>query len=324
LFLLLAGGVVAVAGAGLDGVVAGLRVIAVAGVALTAAAVPVLARRAGVDPARAVWLVLACPLVLVHLVSGAHNDALLIGLIVAGLALAAARSPARLAAAGLLLGLAVSVKATAVVVVPFAVLAAVPPRAALRALCRPALIVGGGLLAAAVAVSALSGRGPGWVAGLLRSGDTVAWTSPSTAVGLTAELLGAPAGTIAVTRAIGVAVLAVLLVVLWLRARRGGALTGAGLALAAVVLCAPVFHPWYATWPLAVLAATVPDTGPDTGPAGRWLLGLCAFAATLTTPAGYNWALYTRVPGALVVTAAVLALAVAAVRRGARRPEVTA
>jgi hypothetical protein len=358
LFLLLAGGVVAVAGASLDAVVAGLRLIAVAGLALTAAGVPALARRVGVDPARAVWLVLACPLVLVHLVSGAHNDALLIGLTVAGLAVACPvmrpgaqsssehqyASGARLITAGLLLGLAVSVKATAVVVVPFAVLAAAPPRSALRALWRPAALIGGGLLAAAAVVSVLSGRGLGWVAGLLRSGDTVAWTSPSTAVGLTAELLGAPAAAITVTRAIGLVVLAVLLVVLWLRAHRGTLIgagsaaagsaaagsagggpsgagpAGAGLALAAVVLCAPVFHPWYATWPLAVLAATVPHSAP----AGRWLLGLCALAATLTTPAGYNWALYTRVPGALAMTAAVLVLVVLVVRRSTRPSAVPA
>jgi hypothetical protein len=214
----------------------------------------------------------------------------------------------------------VSVKATALVVVPFAVLAAVPPGSPLRALWRPGALVGGGLLAAAAAVSAVSGRGAGWVAGLLRSGDTVAWTSPSTAAGIVVETVtGGRVEAIGATRVIGVVVLAVLLVVLWWRARRGGALTGAGLALAATVLCAPVFHPWYATWPLAVLAATVPDAAP----AGRWLLGLCAFAATLTTPAGYNWALYTRVPGAFVVAGALIVLAVVLVRR--RRPsEVTA
>jgi hypothetical protein len=324
LFLLLAAGAVAVAGTSLDAVVAGLRVIAVAGLVLTAAGVPALARRAGVDPARAAWLVLACPLVLVHLVSGAHNDALLIGLIVAGLAVAGDRAPARLAGAGLLLGLAVSVKATALVVVPFAVLAAVPPGTPLRALARPALLIGGGLVTAGGIVSVLSGRGPGWVAGLLRSGDTVAWTSPSTAVGLAVEsvarVAGADVAAVGVTRVLGLVVLAVLLVVLWARARHGGALRGAGLALAAVVLCAPVFHPWYATWPLAVLAATVPDSAR----AGRWLLGLCAFAATLTTPAGYNWALYTRVPGALLMTAAVIVIAVLLVRRAVRPSEVAA
>jgi alpha-1,6-mannosyltransferase len=329
LFLLLAGWAVAL-GQSLAGVIAGLRVIALAGLALIAAGLPVLARRTGADPARAVWTVLACPLVLIHLVSGAHNDALMVGLLVVGLALVAGHPPAapdrsaapdRLAArvarpalivsgwvlvvAGVALGLAVAVKATAVVVLPFAVLAVVPPGSPLRALWRPGALLAAGAVGAAGLVSLISGRGLGWVAGLLRSGDTVAWTSPSTAVGLTIELItGADA--VGVTRVLGVLLLAVVLPVLWWRARAGGALTGAGLALLATVLCAPVFHPWYAFWPLAVLAATTREH--------RWLLGFCAFAATLTLPAGYNWALFTRVPGAIAVTATLAFLAVRVLR----------
>lgn len=300
LFLLLAGWAVAL-GHSLQAVLAGLRILALAGLGLVAAGLPVLARRAGIEPARAVWTVLACPLVLIHLASGAHNDALMVGLLVVGLALVADRpSPASLVAAGVVLGLAVAVKATAIVVLPFAVLAAVPPSSPIRALWRPAALVASGAAGAVAVVSLASGRGTGWVAGLLRSGDMVAWTSPSTAVGLTVDLA---AGTDAVgmTRVLGVLLLMVVLSVLWWRARAGAALPGAGLALGATVLCAPVFHPWYAIWPLAVLAATAPER--------RWVLGLCAFAATLTLPGGHNWALFTRIPGALVVTAVLLALA---------------
>jgi alpha-1,6-mannosyltransferase len=309
LFLLLAARAVAVAGGSLAAVIAGLRVVALAGLALTALGLPVLARRAGIDPAKAVWTVLACPIVLVHLVSGAHNDALMIGLIVAGLALVASRridhAPAWLVAGGAVLGLAVAVKATAVVILPFAVLAAVPPGSPWRALWRPAAAIGGGAVAASALLSLISGRGLGWVAGLLRSGDSVTWTSPSTAVGLTVNLVARAFGghldAVPVTRVIGVLLLAGILVALWWRARAGSALPGAGLALAATVLCAPVFHPWYATWPLAVLAAVRAET--------RWLLVPCAFAATLTLPAGYNWALATRNEGAVAVTAGLLALA---------------
>ena len=336
LFLLLAARTVAVAGDSLAGVIAGLRVIALAGLALAAVGLPVLARRAGMDPARAVWLLLACPLVLIHLVSGAHNDALMIGLIVAGLAMVASRStPGWLVAGGAVLGLAVAVKATAVVVLPFAVLAVVPAGSALRALWRPTAAIGGGALLATGALSLLTGRGLGWVAGLLRSGDSVTWGSPSTAVGLTADfvagLVGWHTDAVPVTRAIGVLLLAAFLVWLWWRSRAGAALPAAGLALAATVLCAPVFHPWYATWPLAVLAATgtaarataaaATQAGAGAGaPAeSRWLLGLCAFAATLTLPAGYNWALYTRIPGAVVVTAGLIVLVVVRVRRARDR-----
>lgn len=303
LYLLLSGWAAAAGGASLPGVIAGLRVIALLGLVLLAAALPVLARHAGIDPAKAVWTVLACPLVSIHLISGAHNDAVMAGLVVAGLALAV-RFPERLWAAGAVLGLAVAVKATAVVVIPFAVLLVCRDW---RRLWRPAAEVLGGAAGAVAVVSLVSGRGVGWIAGLLRSGDTVAWTSPSTAVGLTIEMLtGYDA--VPVTRTAGVVVLVVVLVLLFFRAlRHGDPLGHAGLALAATVLCAPVFHPWYAVWPLAVLAAVRAES--------RWLLGLCAFAATLTLPAGYNWALWTRVPGAVLVTVALVVFVVVTVRR---------
>lgn len=290
LFLLVAGWAAALGSGSPAAVIAGLRAAALLGLALLAAGLPMLARRTGQDPARVVWTVLACPLILIHLVSGAHNDALMIGLVVLGLALVD-----RPVLAGAVLGLAVAVKATAVVVLPFAVLAAVAVRPSGRALIRPSALVAAGAAGSVGVVSLFSGRGLGWVAGLLRSGDTVAWTSPSTALGLTIKILtGYDA--IAATRLLGVAILAGLLVLIFLRSwRHGDPLGHAGLALAATVLCAPVFHPWYATWPLAVLAATRAES--------RWLLGLCAFAATLTLPAGYNWALFTRVPGSFAVVA---------------------
>ena len=94
-----------------------------------------------------------------------------------------------------------------------------------------------------------------------------------------------------------------VLVVLWWRARRGDALLGAGLALAATVVLAPVFHPWYATWPLAVLAATLRRPT-------LWLVVPCAVAAALCLPDGYNLALATKAQGAIVMTALVVYLAV--------------
>ena len=43
---------------------------------------------------RAAWLALACPLVGVHLVAGAHNDAVMLGLLLLGL-LVLVRRPGR-------------------------------------------------------------------------------------------------------------------------------------------------------------------------------------------------------------------------------------
>ena len=80
-------------GGSLAGTIAALRVISVLGVLLIAACLPVLARRRDVPVGRAVWLALACPLVSIHLISGAHNDAVMVGLVVAGLATAARLIP---------------------------------------------------------------------------------------------------------------------------------------------------------------------------------------------------------------------------------------
>ncbi|MEV4755467.1 polyprenol phosphomannose-dependent alpha 1,6 mannosyltransferase MptB [Micromonospora sp. NPDC049559] len=70
------------------------RVVALGGGLLVARYLPRLARACGVDPAAAVWLGLLSPLVAVHAVSGAHNDALMVGLLLAALALATAPVPA--------------------------------------------------------------------------------------------------------------------------------------------------------------------------------------------------------------------------------------
>ncbi|MDQ6875847.1 MAG: polyprenol phosphomannose-dependent alpha 1,6 mannosyltransferase MptB, partial [Actinomycetota bacterium] len=88
LFLLLARLVVAASGGSLTVALLGLRLIAIAGTLLLAWGLPRLARSCGIDERGALWLGLVNPLVLAHFVGGAHADALMLGLLVAGLALA--------------------------------------------------------------------------------------------------------------------------------------------------------------------------------------------------------------------------------------------
>ncbi|MGW5664091.1 polyprenol phosphomannose-dependent alpha 1,6 mannosyltransferase MptB [Streptomyces sp. NPDC003758] len=83
----------------------GMRLVALLGVALMAFALPRLAKHCGADPAAALWLGALNPLVLLHLVAGAHNDAVMLGLLGMGLlgtvrsSPAASRRPARTPAA---------------------------------------------------------------------------------------------------------------------------------------------------------------------------------------------------------------------------------
>ncbi|RLK12160.1 alpha-1,6-mannosyltransferase [Micromonospora sp. M71_S20] len=329
-------------GGGLVGAIVAFRLLAVAGVLLAALCLVGLAGAAGVPTRRAAWLALASPLVGVHLIAGAHNDAVMLGLLMPGL-LVLVRRPGRpgpLLLAGALLGLAVTVKATAVVVLPFAALAAVLGRYTVRALLRDAGWLAGGALGAVAVTSLLSGLGLGWAGGLSRSGDSEQWTSPPTAVGFVVDyaggLAGREPGAVPATRAAALLLLAVLVAALWWRAWSGlrrlndvrqrvarldaarprAALLGAGLALAATVVLAPVFHPWYATWPLALLAVAARRT--------TWIVAPCAAAAFLALPDGTNLARFTKAPGALVMTALALGLAVWGLlrlrRTGAARP----
>ncbi|MFD2763354.1 polyprenol phosphomannose-dependent alpha 1,6 mannosyltransferase MptB [Micromonospora eburnea] len=339
-FFVLLAGLAVLLGGGLAGTIVLLRVIAVAGVLLAALCLPGLARAVGVPIRRAAWLALACPLVGVHLVAGAHNDAVGLGLLLFGLLVLVRRPgrPGALLVAGVLLGLAVAVKAIVVVVLPFAALAAVAGRYTVRALLRDGGWLAGGVVAALVVASLATGLGLGWVGGVARSGESQQWTSPPTAVGFVIDyaggLFGREPGAVGVVRVVALAVLAVLLVVLWWRswtalrrlndvrqrvlrlavARPRVALTGAGLALAATVLLAPVFHPWYATWPLAVLAVATLSVARTV-----WFVAPSAVASCLTLPDGANLARFTKAPGAVLMTALVVAVVVRAVRAGLAR-----
>ncbi|SBT45184.1 alpha-1,6-mannosyltransferase [Micromonospora auratinigra] len=320
LFVVLSGAVVTAAGS-LAGSVALFRLLAVAGVALTAWTLPVLARRCGVPPQRALWLALACPLVPVHLISGAHNDAMMVGLLVAGLAVVASRPgrPLPLLAGGLLLGLAGAIKVTALVVLPFAALAAIVGPYRIRTLLRDGGWVVGAAVATVVGVTLAAGLDFGFISGLEQGGLVVAWTSPPTAVGQTvgylAAIFGAHVDALPVTRAIGMVVLLALLVWLWFRAfRRRDPFWHAGLALAATVALSPLFHPWYWTWPLVVLAATARRTG--------WFSLVALVSSFLVLADGTGLPRWTKMPGAPLMTLLVIVVTVRLVRsaRAARRP----
>ena len=81
--------VAVVSGDGVLRTVIGIRLLCVAGVALMVWLLPRLARLVGGRAEIALWLGVLNPLVLIHLIAGGHNDALMVGLGIAGLTLAA-------------------------------------------------------------------------------------------------------------------------------------------------------------------------------------------------------------------------------------------
>jgi hypothetical protein len=293
-----------------------LRLVALAGVAAAVAGGWRLARSTGADPARVAWLAAASPLVLLHGVSGAHNDALVAGLVVAGLA--AARGSRWGVAAGALFGLAVTVKVTALVAVPFAILLA--PRRAWAGLAA-------GAATAFAAVTAATGLGLGWLPALRHTAGLIQWTSPPTGVGMAAGYLLRGAGradltpvALAAARAAGLLALAAVLLVLWWKPR--STVRAAAAALAATALLGPVFFPWYALVPLAVLAAT-PLSRRAVDRLGLAVAGL----ALLVLPSGTGLASLTKPVGAVLDVVLVSAVVVVLARRfraGRARPMSTA
>jgi len=301
LFLVLARLAAALSGGHLLVALVLLRLLAVAGLLVLCWAVPAIADRVGVDPVRAAWLAILAPLVGGHLVSGAHNDSLMVAGMAAALALALRR---HYVWALFAVAAAVAVKGPAVVIIPFvAILWAADhdgPRAMtwLRLIGRS--VLGGVAAVAAFAVLSLgTGLGFSWLAALGTPGRTVEWTSLPTGLGVGLGAIGGLFGhdvtdaAVATCRGVALVVLAVTLVGVWLHAVRHShdrrvVVRCSGQAVLAVVVLSPAFHGWYLLWALPVLAATMTSR--------RWLTALALVASLLSVavlPGGYGLALTT-------------------------------
>lgn len=235
------------------------RLIAVAGVVLLAWSIPRLAFACGISPVKALWLGALNPLVLMHFISGAHNDALMVGLVAAGLALAASQQ-AWLGT--ILVTLAGSVKPIALIALPFVGLLWAGSRAPMSRIVRQWIIVGVIALAILGGFAAITGTGFGWLGALSTPGEVRTWLSPPTAVGMIIggglKLVGIDQldNVVAVTRGIGT--LLGLAVIGWLCLRPYGRtpVRAAAIAFLAVVALGPVVQPWYILWSLPLFAVS--------------------------------------------------------------------
>src|SRR6476646_8109207 len=168
-----------------------------------------------------------------------------------------------------LIAVAVAVKATAGLALPFMVWVwtrdlrqrrgYAPIKAFAVATAASALI----FIAVFAVLSLLAGVGLGWLTALAGSVKIINWLTVPTAIANITNAVGGlfvPVNFYAVlevTRIAGIVVIAVSLPLLWWRFRHDDreALTGIAWAMAVVVLFVPAALPWYYTWPLAVMSA---------------------------------------------------------------------
>jgi len=237
------------------------RAMELAGVALMMVSVPVLARRRGHDAGLALWLGVLSPIALFSFVSSGHNDALMVGLMVAGLALATGD---RFRWGIAVCAVAATIKLPAVAAIVFLVADAcvrAGPGRRLRVVTEAVLIT-------AVVVVGLTwgvGFGWGWLSPTALHLPTTlrVLITPTVSVGAFAydvlHLVGVPVArdtVISVFQAVGS--LAVIAGVAWMvthtRGRDPVRLLGLSLLLLAVL--SPALWPWYLTWGITVLAVT--------------------------------------------------------------------
>lgn len=104
-----------------DNVAAGViayKVISLIGFSAIAWAIPRIARELHGDPTLALWLGVANPVLLLHLIGGMHNESIMVGLVSCGLLLCLRH---RFVAGIMLVAVAVALKATAFIALPFIV-----------------------------------------------------------------------------------------------------------------------------------------------------------------------------------------------------------
>ena len=283
-----------------------LRFESVAGVALIAYCIPKLARSFGRDPGPAFVLAVLNPLTLLALVGGAHNDSIMVGLLLAGITAARSFHPVWGIA---LCALAASIKVPAAIGIVYVAWDWAGPFADWRR--RAHMFVRAGLVTVAVMgfLSLVSGLGWGWIANLGTPGTVRSWMAPATAVGLlisgTAHVVGIGVGlggVLTFTRAIGLVAAAAIAVLCLRNRQRLGILGALGITMMGFVLLGPVVQPWYLTWGIIIAAPVV---------TGRWLyavLGLSMVAPFIGLTGGtdlLNELLHTD-PASMVLAVMVL------------------
>ena len=261
-----------------------LRLLSLLGVGLIAFSIPKLARTLGRDPSEAFVLAVLNPVTLLHLVGGAHNDALMVGLLVSGITAARLKRPLL----GIVLcSLAAAVKAPAALGIVYIAWDWMGPGVPIRDRVRP--MVSAALIASAVmgALSFVTGLGWGWIANLASPGTVRSWVAPATGVGMLFSDLAHVVGfgvpqhvVLSFTRIVGLAVAGGIGVWLLLRSERFGALRALGVTLLVLVLLGPVVQPWYLSWGLVLLAPVA------TGKVRSLIITLSIGSAFLGLPGG--------------------------------------
>jgi alpha-1,6-mannosyltransferase len=236
-----------------------LRLVELAGIALMVAATPTLARWAKRDPAHAVLLGAGSPLVLLSLLAGDHNDALMVGLLMAGLAVARRFGTVP---GVIICALAAGVKSPAALGVLFLGWVWAGPDASTWRRIGHTALAGVIALATMEVIALVTGFGWGWVLTTTTAAAAFTGVTPinivARLVSMVTHVLQVPVSTThlhPVFEVLGLLVAAYVAFRLLRRAPQDGVVRCLGLALLVFALLSPIVWAWYVTWGVVVAAA---------------------------------------------------------------------
>lgn len=263
-----------------DGIIFGVlahRIVSLLGITAMAWALAKLARRCRVAPETALWLGVLNPVVMLHLLGGIHNEAILLGFLLVGMELtfrgieSTSRNKrwALLVASGFLIACAGMVKVTGFVALGFAGMLLAKYLADKGMRHWIAVVTAAGfylvvLIASIVVVTVVTGIDLGWIGAQGGAATIRSWLSLTTALGVSSGFIGALLGLgdhtesiLVLTRSLGVLVSGIFLLRMLFATFRGAIhpVGGLGMAMLVLVIFFPVVHPWYLLWAIVPLAA---------------------------------------------------------------------
>lgn len=235
------------------------RVIVWIAVVMAAIGIGLIAVGNGLSAAVAIAIGIGNPIMILHVIGGVHNDALMFGFLALGLA-AAQRDRKKLAVA--LITAATAVKLPAAIGLLYLGWCWHGAVATWKERVVSTVAVFASAAAAIAVGCFLVGLGPGWITALKSTGKVNDTYSPTTKIGFSiAEILNAIGLNVdgqllaSGVRALGLLATAVIAFVMLMRSPRVGFIKATGVMLVAYVLLGPVIWPWYLVTGFALLAA---------------------------------------------------------------------
>lgn len=258
LFLWLEAAVMQISGENPDLAIFLFRLACVAGVVLIMYWVPKLAALHGVDVARAQWITVANPLLIISFISSAHNDALMVGFALGGIWFAA---HGRGVVATLLVVASIGVKPITMVLLPFIGLLWAGPGSGWARKFQYWFYTAGIAGAALLVVGLVQGSGFGWLSVLAGTGTGATFWAPLAIIdGWLSAVLGGVGishyWTLDTIRLVGRIISILVVLYLMFRGSDTRIVQRAMWALTALVVLSPLIQPWYLLWLLPLFAVT--------------------------------------------------------------------